>query len=80
MRIRVQRRSVLEAPVYLKEVGSVVIFDDYDQPIGIFCNDPTGAGIRVLTVDMPGFKEELKTRFSLETKIDKVDIIEAPRR
>jgi hypothetical protein len=80
MRLRVQRNSILEAPTYIKEVGSVVIFDDYDQPIGIFCKDPMDAGIRVLTVDMPGFKDELRTRFNLETRIDNVEVIEAPKR
>lgn len=80
MRVRLQRNSVLEAATYIKGVTSVVVFDDFDQPIGLFVLDPHDVGIRVLTKGDPQFNKEMSDRFGMETSITHVEVVEAPKR
>ena len=42
MRARVHRKSVTEAPFYIKDVNSLVVYDDDDQPLFAFYNDIGG--------------------------------------
>ena len=42
MRARVQRKSVTEAPFYMKEVHSLVLYDEDDEPLFAFYTDIGG--------------------------------------
>ena len=42
MRARVQRKSVVETPFYLKDVHSLVLYDEDDSPLFAFYTDIGG--------------------------------------
>lgn len=42
MRARVQRKSVTEQPVYIKDVHSMVLYDEDDSPLFAFYTDIGG--------------------------------------
>ena len=42
MRARVHRKSVTESPFYIKDVHSLVLYDDNDQPLFAFYSDLGG--------------------------------------
>ena len=42
MRARVHRKSVTEAPFYIKDIHSLVLYDDDDSPLFAFYSDLGG--------------------------------------
>ena len=42
MRARVHRKSVTEPPFYVKDIHSLVLYDDNDQPLFAFYSDLGG--------------------------------------